>query len=75
MDERKIRLKATIEANRVSRLGFHTADEQLTKLKKEYNNVSSEKRKLWIEVMIDTLTEKIEQQCDARDNQSIAEIQ
>ena len=75
MDERKIKLKATIEANRISRLGFHVAEEQLNKLKKEYDTISSRKRKLWIEVMIDTLTEKIETQCDARDNQSIDEIQ
>jgi hypothetical protein len=75
MDEKRIRLKATIEANRISRLGFHVADEQLNKLKKEYGSVVNPVRKLWIEVLINTLTEKIDQQCEARDNQSIDEIQ
>lgn len=75
MDEKRIRLKATIEANRISRLGFHVADEQLNKLKKEYGSVVNPARKLWIEVLINILTEKIDQQCEARDNQSIDEIQ
>lgn len=68
----RIKLKAKLEANRISRLGLYVAEKQLKKWEKERENASG-KHLEQLQIKISTLQEKIEEQEEAKINQTFAE--
>lgn len=57
----KMRFKATLEANRISRLGMDNAYTKLNEFKKQLEKEKNSGRKEWLKIVIQVLEEKMEQ--------------
>jgi hypothetical protein len=66
----KTKLRATIEANRISRLNFRDAESTLKQLESDLKHAKAG-RKLFLETVVSVLNSKIEEQQDIAANQSL----
>jgi hypothetical protein len=66
----KTKLRATIEANRISRLNFRDAKSTLKEMESDLKHAKGG-RKLFLETVVSVLNAKIEEQQDIAANQSL----
>ena len=71
-DKARLRLRATIEANRLARLSREVQDEKLTKFKLDMKKAKGD-RKEWLNILITIITERQEQIELAEANRTIAD--
>jgi hypothetical protein len=66
----RTKLRATIEANRISRLNFRDAETTLKEMESDIKHTKGG-RKLFLETVVSVLNAKIEEQHDIAANQSL----
>lgn len=69
-DDLRVKLRATIEANRVSRLGWEEAEEYLKTVENKLESAKGHHKK-YLEVLVVVLNNKLDEKAEAAANQSL----